>query len=240
MIDGAGWSWPLLGAGLLALGALAWASVWLAGRTRRRLNSGLVLAAAAVVAALVTGTAFAMSAASTAQQVRNNRVQGALSLTAIRSAAYDARSNESLGLIARGQAAPYEAQVKLRQTQISADFERLGRLTWPAGSGTLNDVTNPWSAYVEAHKLARSLDDKGDWDGAVAAVTGAAGGPTVTFSAFDKASAAALGQFDQSLQQEINAPQGQLAFAAFATALLGLGAAAATRRGFAARTKEYE
>jgi hypothetical protein len=239
-IDGAGSSWPLLVTGLLALGALAWASVWLAGRTRRRLNAGLVVAAAAVVAALVTATGFAVSAASTAQQARDNRVQGTLSLTAIRSAAYDARANESLGLIARGQAAPYEAQVKLRQTQISADFERLGRLTWPAGSGTLKDVTDPWAAYVEAHKLARSLDDKGDWDGAVAAVTGAAGGPTVTFSAFDKASAAALRQFDQSLQREINAPQGQLAIAALATALLGLGAAAATRRGFAARTKEYE
>ncbi|HMT33948.1 MAG TPA: hypothetical protein PKA99_15075 [Dermatophilaceae bacterium] len=239
-IADAGSSWPLIVSGIAALASVVWAGVWLAGRTRRRLNVGVLAAAGAVLIALVAATGVAVSAASSAKQARDNRVQGALTLTTIRSAAYDAKANESLGLIARGQAAPYEAQVKARQAQVKSGMDTLSRLTWPAGADSVNTVNQPWEAYVAAHTAVRALDDKGAWDDAVKAVTDAKGATATSFTAFDEASAAALKQFDQSLQQEIAAPQWQLALAALVTVLLGLGAATATRRGFAARTKEYE
>jgi len=100
-IADAGSSWPLIVSGIAALASVVWAGVWLAGRTRRRLNVGVLAAAGAVLIALVAATGVAVSAASSAKQARDNRVQGALTLTTIRSAAYDAKANESLGLIAR-------------------------------------------------------------------------------------------------------------------------------------------
>jgi hypothetical protein len=237
--DAAGRSLPMLLSGLAALVVMILTAVWLAQRTHRYLNPRLTTGIVGVLGGLVVGILVTSSIASDVSGVRANEFAGTLALTTMRSAAYDAKSLESLGLIARGQAAPYEASWAKADTSVKVQDTVLTQ-TSGVSDRSVSALLPSWQAYQTAHAAMRALDDKGEWDAAVAQATSrATGTPTAALAAFDATSGSALGDYQTALASRSLAPRTKALVAAGLLLLLGLAGAVLATRGIAQRVQEY-
>ncbi len=234
---------PLLTVGLLTLALLAWAGVWLAQRTHRSFNTGLTSGAFLVLVALVVGIAALSSTRDEVNHVRDNQFAGTLALTTARSAAYDAKANESLGLIARGQAnVKREPDWKADQAIVLQQLDQIGPrdVQWYGGSGAnLNSIKDAWQEYEDQHAQVRTLDDGADWDGAVQLVTDPTTGTRPAFADFEDASSQAIDGFQAALVSGAAAPGTKSVAGSIIVLLCGLAAAVLTAGGIAQRVKEY-
>ncbi len=87
--------------------------------------------------------------------VANARIEG-----------FNAKSNESLTLIARGSGTAFE---KAWQESAVAVGDSLAGLPAP--------LRTTWGSYTEVHQQIRALDDAGQWDRAVVQATGTGATP---------------------------------------------------------------
>ena len=156
-----------------------------------------------------------------------------------RTAAFDARANESLGLVRRGQAGASETLWKARDAEVDAQLTALGKLTWFGGSGSAAQLGTGWKAYRTAHAEVRALDDAGTWDAAVAKATSATESPRTSFAAFEKASSEAVAGFEKALLDDVRGPAARALVGALVALLAGLAAAVLATRGIAKRVEEY-
>ncbi|MEQ1701816.1 MAG: hypothetical protein ABMA25_17035 [Ilumatobacteraceae bacterium] len=157
--DRAGAWLHLFGWALLAL--LLAGGVWLVRRFRRVLNLPIAAATVALfvvllVAAKVQGGAMADAEAATA-----GPLQQADLVAQARAAAFDARAQEFLTLINRGNGAANEAKWTQAADTANAALSKLCGL-----SGTC-DVYDRFQFYVSNYGTVRNTDNGGDWDGAV-------------------------------------------------------------------------
>lgn len=223
---------------LVGLLALVVAMVWLARRTHRYVNWPMAVALALLAAYLVVaGTAMA-SLSSTVTQARDGSFAQVRDLAEARIAAFDAKANESLTLVARGSGAAFE---DAWQQQASVVDQRLTSAGYTAGStGPGGDLAGDWAAYVAVHQQIRALDDGGDWDGAVALATGSSqDGSAVAFATFDTHTADALAGQTEQLSADLDRPRGSTIPLAVVGALVGLAVAALSWRGLGRRIEEY-
>ena len=148
----------LWGPALVALGFIWAASVWLTRRTRRVVNVGLAIAALAVLG--FTGFASSVLASSTsdARSTLDGSYAGATAFAQSRTAAFDARSNEALTLIARGNGAVFETRWQEQAAQVAA------RLTDAAKADSVNgqNAIDGFRSYGSEHVQVRELDDAGE------------------------------------------------------------------------------
>lgn len=224
---------PFHAIGLLTLLVFVAVGVWLAQRTHRYLNTGLTAAAAVVLAAYLVGTGVLMSAGSTLGDAEMYTFRQTTALASIRSAAFDIRANESLGLIARGQAAPYEARAQARIKEIGTAIDT--SLSYTLDTPIKKAATD----YFQAHADIRKLDDNGAWDQAVSEATNPARAAGRTFAALDAATAKPLADTQARLSQQTLAPRTSLVVAALAVLIGGIAASGLTARGIAKRLEEY-
>ena len=207
------------------------AQVWLARRFRRTFNVGM-LASSIVLFILVVGSLIVV------QQLRGalNEISSG-SLAAVNTAAdarinaNNAKSNESLTLIARGSGQAFEAAW---QSSANSVAEHVGDLS------DKPELVSQWQAYTDVHTQIRKLDDGGRWDRAVANATGS--GPdssNTVFAAFDGNLASYLDGVSQEASKSLADEQPIVVAAAIFSLLGGLAAALLGRRGLATRLKEY-
>lgn len=234
-----GSAWPTLVAGVLALAVFVLVSLWLAQRTRRRLNAGLAAGTLGLLGALVAAIVIFAGIGADVRKVADNQLAGTLALTSARTAAFDARANESLGLVRRGQAGASETLWKARDAEVDAQLTALGKLTWFGGSGSAAQLGTGWKAYRTAHAEVRALDDAGTWDAAVAKATSATESPRTSFAAFEKASSEAVAGFEKALLDDVRGPAARALVGALVALLAGLAAAVLATRGIAKRVEEY-
>jgi hypothetical protein len=238
---GAGNALVLVVVGVLSLAALVLVAVWLARRTHRYLNVPLSAGIVAVFVAFVVGVIVVLGVGRDIGTVRDNQFAGTLALSTARSAAYDAKSNESLGLIARGQAKTYEDAWKARDAQVREQLTDVQGIRWFGGSATSGQqLVDRWSGYAAAHAQVRKLDDTGDWNGAVAlATSGAPDSPRTTFAQFDSALAPGLEGYQQAMSADVTAPRSRVVVTAVLLLLAGLVSAWLALRGTNQRVEEY-
>lgn len=235
----AGSSWPTLVTGAVAVLVLALVGLWLARRTHRYLNIGVAAATVAVLGGLIAGMVIFGGIAADARKVSTNQLAGTLALTSARTAAFDARANESLGLIRRGQASANETAWAKNDATVTTNLSALGGVTWFGGTGSASALSQAWTAYQKAHVEVRGLDNAGTWDAAVAKATGATETPRASFAAFEKASASAVDGFQAALVKDVDGPATRASTTAIVLLLVGLAAAVLATRGIAKRVEEY-
>lgn len=226
--------------GWLLVTALLLASSWMARTFRRVINVPIAAAGLLLVVLLVVGGATQSGAVSDADDAVGTQLAGADSAAQTRAAAFEARSQEALTLINRGNGAANEANWLLGDDIVSK------QLTTGLGSGTgLSDqATAAYGAYRLAHGEIRALDDGGDWDGAVDLSIGKTrlpSGSTIVelFDQFDQAVgqvAADEGSSAAQLLTDAVAPLNSLRNIVF---VAGLVAAALAALGCGQRLKEY-
>jgi hypothetical protein len=221
--------------GLLALVVLGLSLAWLARRTRRYVNVPLAAGALVVLVTLVLGTVGLLSVKQSVDTTRDGVYAATRSTAQARIAGFDAKSNESLTLIARGSGAAFEKAWQASSSAVKAEVARLGQNPAAAGRDPL-----PWGAYADAHAQIRALDDAGDWEGAVKLATGqedATG--NATFAAFDTASDQQLTGLSDQTSQQLDGTGGWLPLAGVLGLLAGVIAALCAWWGVSMRLEEY-
>jgi hypothetical protein len=233
--NAAGTSASLIATGVLALLVLIGGMVWLSLRTHRYVNPPLAVATAAVLVTLVVGAISLAAVGSRVSAVRDGSYAATLATATARIAAFDAKSNESLTLIARGSGSAFE-KAWVGSSKIVADES-----TTAAGlSSEAAKMGGLWKAYVSTHTKIRTADDGGQWEQAVSQATGSgATSANTTFDAFDSSSGAALTSNSHSASDSLDAPRTWLPFAAWLGLLVGIASAASAWWGVSLRLEEY-
>lgn len=227
---GTGRNW-VLGFGLLALLGLAGVMVWLAMRTHRYLNIPLLAAVILVALTTIVGAGLLTRASSSADDVRDSSYASTRALAAARIGGYDAQSNESLTLIARGSGASFD---KAYTTSAKSTTDRLN----DAKRYGIGDAGGPnqWGAYEQDHAKIRKLDTDGNWDGAVAHALGAG---STSFAAFDQASRQSLNQSSTAAQDGLRDAAGGMGLLTWLGIPIGVLVALLAGWGLSKRLEEY-
>jgi len=231
----AGASAALISSGVLALLVLVGGMVWLSRRTHRYVNLPLAVATLAILVTLVIGWISLAAIASRVGTVRDGSYAATLATATARIAAFDAKSNESLTLIARGSGSKFEKAWLSSSTMVTDRSAASARLRDDAAS-----AGGLWKKYVDTHRHIREADDRGRWEAAVKQATGS--GPTsanATFDAFDAASASALTSSSRAASDSLDTPRSWLPFAAWLALLVGIAAAVSAWWGVSLRLEEY-
>ena len=227
---GAHHPWLVLLPAVLGVALLFLCNRWIARHFRRRVNTGLALAMAAIA---VVGIAAGL--VSNSNQNQNDELTGG-SFEAVvdgataRTAANDAKANESLRLIARGSGQAFEdAWVAAAATVDQALTEQ-----------SLTGLQGDWATYKSQHQEIVDLDDGGDWDAAVLLATSSEdGSPSATFEDFDARLQDSLSQSGAQTTDTLKNGNSILLVLVVLAVLAGLVSAGFASVGVNQRLKEY-
>ncbi|CAN5413032.1 hypothetical protein BH11ACT8_BH11ACT8_26180 [soil metagenome] len=216
----------LLGLGALAVVVLWWVNRSIAQRFRRRVNVGVAGAAALVVVLTLLASVHASSRNSDNAETRAGPYAGAVNEASARTAANDAKAQESQGLINRGSGPAYEVK-------------------WQAAADVVSKSASPatlrlWNEYVAAHQAIRAQDDDGQWDAArgLATSTDPAGATALLTEVDSSAERVVTTSADEATSAFRSGGFTSLALIVL-TLLGGLVAAAASTWGVNQRRREY-
>ncbi len=219
--------------GAAALLVLVFVMVWLAQRTHRYLNVSIGIGALLLLLAMGLGAVTLGGVGSQVTAVRDADYRYTVALASARTAAFDAKSNESLTLIARGSGAKFEAAWK---GQYDTAYSQLAALPAAQQAALKSELTT----YETLHKAIRALDDGGNWDGAVKAATATdAGTANAAFSTFDVATGQALDADKAQTSASLTAPIAWVTVLGWALLALCIVAALLVLRGIGERVEEY-
>ena len=226
--------------GWLLVFALLGASLWLARTFRRLINVPIAAAVGVLLLLLIIGGSIQSSAVSNTDGAVKFPLASADRAAQARAAAFEARSQEALTLINRGNGAANE--VNWQQAGDVVDRAISGGLGSDAG---LSDAASAaYASYSAAHVEIRDLDNAGDWDQAVAISLGAQKTPksidvVKTFDTFDQLVgkiATGEGAIASAALSDAVGPLGMLRNIVF---LAGLAIAVLVALGCGQRLKEY-
>lgn len=216
--------------GFLVLAALLASMVWVARRFKRRINTGLAAASALVLIAWVAGLVALNQVGNDVADVKTGPFNSVNATANARIEANNAKSNESLTLIARGSGASFEKAWAASASEVDQSLSRL-----PAPG-----LVASWSTYQTTHRQIRQLDNGGRWDAAVSLATGSgARSANAVFGQFDQAATRLLDSVSATTAEGLAAPRPVLIALAVLTFLAGLAAGLLARAGLAQRLKEY-
>lgn len=222
--------WLVL-AGVLALVVLILCMVWLAKRSHRYFNLPITAAAGLVLVTMLIGGASLAGSSGDAKETRNAAFADTLALSQARISAYDAKSNESLTLIARGSGTAYEDAWKKAADNTAG---QLGQVERGVGLAPL------WNRYRAVHVEIRKEDDKGNWDAAVEKAIGESNiSSNAAFKAFDDRSSSDLHRFSNTARAELTQARKDLPPIGWLGLPIGVVAALLAAWGFSQRLEEY-
>ncbi|GAA3807000.1 hypothetical protein [Nocardioides panacisoli] len=212
--------------GILALVGLWWLNRRLAQLFRRRVNVGLAVAAVIVLLVTVVSGIAAWRGDNQNDSLRGDQLANAIDQSAARTAANDAKANESLRLINRGSGDKYEGPWADDAKVVEAKADP--------------DSLSDWEAYTRVHKKMMDLEETDFHRQAVAIATDSTkDGATALFQKFDAASVSIIDKAGDDVQDQLRSGR-SLAFAGLVlTVLLGIVAAMSVSRGLGARRREY-
>jgi hypothetical protein len=215
----------------LALAAVIIGQLWLARRFRRRINVGMLLTAVLLLVITAGGFIAIQQLSSSLSSISNGSYAAVNAAADARIDANNAKSNESLTLIARGSGQAFEDAWKSSADSVTSNLGRLSERP---------ELTTQWQAYTDVHNEIRELDDDGRWDRAVAKATGSGRDSSNTvFNTFDQNLASYLDEQSQNASSSLANEQPAMVVGAILILLGGLAAALLGRWGVATRLKEY-
>ncbi len=168
----AAFPWPAVVLTALALGVLIWAQLWLTGRTNRVFNLGLLGATVALIGFAGWLTLVALASASHTDRSHEDGAEPLELLAEAHITAQQARAEESLLLIARGEDAA-AAERYAEQTALLIDdgglLDRLGEAYGddPALSEPLAEARESAATWSQGHDEVIKLAKDGSYTEAV-------------------------------------------------------------------------
>ena len=226
---------------LALLGTLIATQVYLTRRTNRVLNIGLVVATGATVLILLWG---AVALTVQAVLVSGGEQDGSHPVDVLvraRSAAVQARADEMMTLVARGDGASYEQNFQALAPIFTGLLGEARGLLDGAAGAQIDTAVASADAWLKTHKDVRTLDDGGSYGDAVtkAVDTTAANGSAVLFGRLDDALVKAIDIGRQSFLDETRGADRALTLLPPGIAVLALVGAAGVTIGIRDRLREY-
>ncbi len=226
---GYGYVFPVIS--LLALIGVIIGQVWLARRFRRTINVGMLASAIVLLVITLGGLVAVQQLSSSLNSISNGSFAAVNTAADARIDANNAKSNESLTLIARGSGQTFETAWKSSSDSVASSVQRLTDRP---------ELLNQWLAYTDVHSRIRALDDGGRWEAAVSRATGSGDKSSNTvFGTFDSNLASYLDGVSQDTSSSLSDEQPLMVVGAILILLGGLAAALLGRWGIGARLKEY-
>lgn len=231
--------WWLLVVGVLALVGLWWLNRQLAQHFKRRINLGIGIAALIVLLTTIVTAVLAFAGSSANDDLREGSFQVAVDQAEARTAANDAKANESLRLIQRGSGEEFEGLWE--EARATVDDTASRQADYVVDEDGDQRGFSHWETYVERHEQIKALDDEGDWDRAVRlATTGnEETGSTAPLDEFDRQSGELIDSSRDETIAELRSGRWFAATLAVLTLLLGAAAAVYVARGIGERRREY-
>jgi hypothetical protein len=173
--------------GWLLFISLAVGSWWLWRAFRRIFNIPIAIAMLILFVLLLIGGTTQAGAVSDADSAVGNQLSAADDAAQARAAAFEARSQEALTLINRGNGAANEVNWQRGDDVVRKELAS----GLPGDAAVLTVAGNAYASYRAAHEEIRVLDDSGNWDAAVAVSLGeqassSSGNAVAAFDEFDK------------------------------------------------------
>lgn len=232
---------------LALVAGLVAGQIYLTRHTNRLVNPGLAIATLATVVLLIwTAVAFASAASHLDAGRRTGSAQFTL-LAEARVVALQARADESLTLVARGNGAANERHFNLMLAQLHGTEAKPGLLDdvrkQAAGSHDREAIDAAFSAVSQwriAHRQLRELDGGGNYTSAVQfALSTGSGSPNSAFQKLDVALDKAIATTGERYDRQADEAASRLDGALLGTVLLGLVALLGVVLGVRNRIREY-
>lgn len=224
---------PTVAMAVVALAVFALAGRWLARRTRRLLNPGVVLA----VAILVVGLGWVGSATGSSAQASVAAVRGGYdelsALSAIGADAYDHQVSSTFALIDRGARDGFYARAATAAQNVDARL---------VAADDRSGLQNAWGAYLAASQAAVELDSAGQFVQARALLTAGSDEPdsiAARFGAFDETLAARVTSAGSGLSSDLLDARQPIARLRIVGLVIGVVAAAVAAWGVQRRINDY-
>ncbi len=246
--DATGFPWLTTALVLALIAALVVTQVHLTRKTNRLLNVGLVVATVSVVVALLWGAVALVIQGSLVGSGEDDGSHQVDVLVRARIAALQARADETLTLVARGDGAAYEKDFVEVAAQLGGPDGQgglLGEAKGLAAGGSAADkidaAIREAAVWFKAHGEVRRQDDDGSYQDAVDTAirddkqNGAAG----AFLRLDENLVAAINVGRQQFLDDTRAAERSLTLLAPGVAVLSLIAAAGVAMGIRERLREY-
>jgi hypothetical protein len=226
--------------GLVGLGVLVVAQIYLRRRSNRVFNVGLMVATGAALASLVWVLLATLGARANVEEGRDV-FEGMDGVAQARIDTLTARADETLTLVARGSGEEFEEDYAEANTRLTQALQS-GRLADQAPQATRQIVAaqRAWQAWSAVHQEIRAEDDAGAYTEAVKlAIAPSDGGAAALFDAVDSRLGEALGittdRFDDEVSQASNAVTGTVLGVIVLAVLMAAGSVV----GIWQRLKEY-
>jgi hypothetical protein len=240
--------WPatLLAVGLLV--ALIATQRHLTRKTNRLLNVGLLVATAAVVVGMLWSSVALVVQSALVSSGRTDGTHQVDVLVRARIAALQARADETLTLVARGDGAAYEKDFASLATRLLGQNGQGGLLGEARGlaaghgpAGQVDSALQNASAWLKAHAEVRKLDDGGQYQDAVnlAIDSTKQDGTAGAFLRLDGNLVAAINIGRQAFLDDTRNADRALTALAPGIGVLGVIAAAGATMGIRERLREY-
>ncbi|GBE65450.1 hypothetical protein MFM001_19120 [Mycobacterium sp. MFM001] len=218
----------------------AFAHRWLARRTNRRINPGLVVGALAILIMVVwVGTALAIST-SASRSAKNTAAESLKTVTNLSITAQQARADETLSLIRRGDEEVRQQSFYQRIDAMHSQLDEYLSRGDAVDKTDLHDADQLLARWRRANDRINAYISVGNYQAATQVALG--NGEDDSSPAFDKLDEALRKTMEQSRNQLrsdiLNARQG-LSGATVGGVVLSLGAAIAVALGLWPRLNEY-
>lgn len=218
----------------------AFAHRWLARRTNRRINPGLVVGALAILIMVVwVGTALAIST-SASRSAKNTAAESLKTVTNLSITAQQARADETLSLIRRGDEEVRQQSFYQRIDAMHQQLDEYMSRGDAVDKSDLHDADQLLARWRQANDRINAYISVGNYQAATQVALG--NGEDDSSPAFDKLDEALGKTMEQSRNQLrtdiLNARQG-LSGATVGGVVLSLGAAIAVALGLWPRLNEY-
>jgi hypothetical protein len=233
--------WFPLAIGVVTLAGLIAAQVWLAGRTNRIFNAGLLVATGSVLVGIVW---FAVVSALAAGHNAEARDRGSAAVHAValaRIAALQARSDEALTLVARGGGTNYDKDFDARSEELGRHLlnDAMAAVDGSTSAKAVEDASGLWRAWLDRHAEIRKRDSLGDWAAAVRLATTEDRNTAVLSGNVNNSLGGAIEGATTRFNEEAKRARTAVSSADLAVATLLVLAALAVGFGFAPRLREF-
>jgi hypothetical protein len=213
---------------------------WLARRTRRRINPGLVVGALGILVMMVwVGTALAISTAAS-RSAKDTAADSLKIVTNVEITAQQARADETLSLIRRGDEEIRKQSFYQRIDMMHEQIDRYMARPDAVDKGDLQGADQLLVRWRQANDRINSYISVGNYRAATEVALGS--GENDSTPAFDKLDESLVKVMDQSrthLRNDVLNARSGLSGAQIGGVVLSLGAAVAVALGLWPRLKEY-
>nr|WP_225929158.1 hypothetical protein [Rhodococcus opacus] len=180
--------------------ALVLAQVYLARKSKRRINPGLVVASLLAATLLIWLAGAALVSTAATDRARTEGAQPLATITQARILAQQARADETLALLQRGSDEQSEIDYARRSADLADVLAGLqGGSHGPGVAQPIDEAVTALGDWRHAHEMLEQRLEVGDYPGATAIAIGPA----------DSASPATFAALDEALQHGIDSFRGE-------------------------------